>query len=57
MAIKVKKLTPEEIHKIARRPLPAINLIVSQYLCAGNKIFRESTNQVTNETNSPNNLE
>ena len=43
------KLTPDEIHKIAREPLPRIDIIKSNYAHSGNRIFRESINRVSNE--------
>lgn len=51
-----EKLTPDQIHEIAIKPLPVINIIKWNYLHAGNRIFRESTNRVSNEINSSDNL-
>jgi len=45
----VNKKLSDELHFIAKQPLPIVNTIKWNYNIAGNAIMRESTNRVAND--------
>ena len=46
---KLVNKSSEVLHIIARQPLPTFNVVMPKYLRAGNKVFRESINRMSNE--------
>ncbi len=43
------KLTPEEIHKIAKAPLPSINIIKPLWIVGGNRIAKDNKSSLYND--------